>query len=324
MVIHHKRNSYRRHKNLRIEESPMFQYLEQFLEYCDIQGESGFTIERRESSLRRFVFWCRGGRIHDVCNITPTVLKDYQRYLHYYRKSNGEPLSHNSKVVYIGSIVKWCEWLYSEGVTSLNPAQGLNVPARKRTLPRPVISLGDVQSVLAQPDVLTVTGIRDRAIMEVFYATGMRRNELIHLYLPDFDELQSRIFVRQGKGGKERYVPLTRSARRWILAWLSVRCSILLPAFSHMLFVSDYGEPFSGSTMTTMIKQYLKRAGVVSYGSCHVFRHAMATHMLEAGADVRVIQDILGHQSLESTQIYTRVTLQYLSDVYSSCHPLAE
>jgi integrase/recombinase XerD len=159
-------------------------------------------------------------------------------------------------------------------------------------------------------------------VLEVLYGTAMRRTELITLRIYDVDLKRDVLMIRLGKGGKDRVVPLTQRVKVWLEKYLeTARGHLQGPLDDARLFLTDYGEPFSSHQLGALVKRYLKRAGVDAVGSCHLFRHAAATHMLENGADIRFIQTLLGHDDLNSTQIYTHVSVEKLRDVLNATHP---
>jgi len=161
--------------------------------------------------------------------------------------------------------------------------------------------------LLAVPDLKTGIGIRDRAILETLYSTGIRGLELIHLKLYDVDTERGTIMIRQGKGKKDRMLPIGARALAWIVKYRDdVRPELACGADDGTLFLTTLGEAFAPNRLTQMVREYVDAADTGKRGSCHLFRHTMATLMLENGADMRYIQAMLGHAELSTTQIYTR------------------
>lgn len=187
-----------------------------------------------------------------------------------------------------------------------------------------MLSHAEVEQVLALPDVQTAFGLRDRARLETFYSTGARRAELIALTLTDLDAGRGVVFVRKGKGDKDRCVPIGERALAWIQKYIEEsRPNLLRAAGERSLFLTWRSEPFGLSGISYLVSGYVKRANLGKTGSCHVFRHAMATEMLEGGADVRFIQEILGHSRLTTTAVYTKVSIAKLKQVHTATHPAA-
>lgn len=165
-------------------------------------------------------------------------------------------------------------------------------------------------------------GIRDRAILEVLYSTGIRRNELCNLQLQNISLSRLTLYVKNGKGGKDRLLPLGARAALWIKRYLQdVRPQLVIDEHNQALFLNDYGEAFSDNKLGDKVKRYLKNCGIDAPGACHLLRHAMATHMLENGADTRFIQAMLGHADLGTTQIYTQVSIRKLQEIHAATHP---
>jgi integrase/recombinase XerD len=189
-------------------------------------------------------------------------------------------------------------------------------------LPRHALTLSEVEAVLAQADLTNLCGLRDRAIMETLYSTGLRRTEALTLELADLDRERDTVLVRQGKGKKDRFVPIGRRALAWIDKYLAeVRPKFLTDARTTTLFLSSRGGPLQSNQLSALVRKYLEQAGIAKPGACHLFRHTAATLMLEGGADVRYIQAFLGHNSLATTQIYTHVSILKLREVHERTHP---
>jgi integrase/recombinase XerD len=197
-----------------------------------------------------------------------------------------------------------------------------------RSLPRVLLSVEQVRELMSQPDVDGLTGLRERAMLELLYGTGMRRSELMSLQLGDLDLIRGTVFIRQGKGRRDRYVPMGASAQHWVQRY----CAEVRPMLtsqvqdtnqSWTVFLTDYGEPFEQNRLSGMVAGHLRRIGI-EQGSCHALRHACATHMLEAGAELRFIQVLLGHADISTTQIYTHVAIGKLMAVHAATHPGAQ
>ena len=172
------------------------------------------------------------------------------------------------------------------------------------------------------PDVSDPLGIRDRAILETLYGSGLRRRELVNLDLGDVDRVRGVVLVRRGKGGKDRFAPMGAQALAWIERYLA-ECRPLLEvsASETALFLSGYGGRFTPGALGNWVRRTINEAQIGKAGSCHLFRHACATHLLEGGADLRMIQELLGHARLDTPQIYTAVSIAQLREVHARCHP---
>jgi integrase/recombinase XerD len=217
-------------------------------------------------------------------------------------------------------LVAFFKWLTREGHVLSNPAADLDMPKRPRQLPKHLMSITEVESVINAAPVHTLPGVRDRAILEVLYSSGVRRGELIALQVTDIDTERGTLMVRSGKGRKDRLIPLGARACAWVNRYLLEVRAQLLGADTHSLFLTDYGEPFEKNRLSDLVKSYMLQTGIAQ-GNCHAFRHAMATHMLEGGADIRHIQIILGHSQITTTELYTHVAIERLKAVHAATHP---
>jgi integrase/recombinase XerD len=205
-----------------------------------------------------------------------------------------------------------------------NPASEIVLPRMENRLPKYVLNAQEVEQVIAQPDITRPEGLRDRAILETFYSTGMRRMELAHLKTYDIDAERGTVIIRLGKGRKDRVIPIGERALAWIHKYVEdARLELLTGLDDGTVFVNYLGRPFERLQLTTLVRNYLVKSRIGKTGGCHLFRHTMATLMLENGADVRVIQEMLGHAKLSTTELYTRVSINLLRQVYSATHPAA-
>lgn len=310
----------------------------EYLSWAEVSRLSSTSVHRRGHELGRFVVWADERGLRHPREISLAVLEAYQRHLYLLRKKDGKPLSLRSQETLIVAIKGWCKWLTRARHIPANPAAELEMPRTPHTLPRVLLSVEQVRQLMAMPDLEGLTGVRDRAILELLYGSGMRRSELAALQMGDVDLHNATVMVRQGKGRRDRRIPMGASAAHWIARYCQeVRPRIVRHmssqgmaggggagsvsgALAWTLFLTDYGEPIEKSRLSNMVVRYLRRMGV-EHGACHALRHACATHMLEAGADLRYIQVLLGHADLSTTQIYTHVAIGKLVAVHAATHP---
>lgn len=285
-------------------------------------GFDAATGRAVRNDLERLVDWCSERGIEQPGEIGRPVLERYQRHLYYARKLNGQPLSAATQARVLARIKDWFRWLVKSGALASNPAADLDLPrVPRRQLPQ-VLSADEVETILAQPDVETALGLRDRALLEVLYATGIRRGEATRLSVFDVDHGRGTLFVRQGKGRKDRVVPVGERALAWLARYLDeVREGWLADPHQTALFLSQEGGAIGVERLSALVRGYVERAGIAKPGACHLFRHAAATAMLENGADIRFIQALLGHASLRTTQVYTHVSIEALKAVHAATHP---
>jgi integrase/recombinase XerD len=214
-------------------------------------------------------------------------------------------------------------WMMRERAVLSDPFIGINLPRSTYRLPR-VLGVADLEKVLHRPRVHTRLGLRDRALLETLYSTGIRRTELLRLRLHDIDWHKELVSIRMGKGRKDRVIPIGERALAWMDRYLwKVRRSFVVQEETSEVFLTRSGKPFTPNHLSGLVRKYIEKALPGRSGACHTFRHSMATLMLEGGADIRFIQQMLGHSKLSSTQIYTHVSVQALKDVHSRTHPAA-
>lgn len=301
--------------------NPLHNYRRAFQEWAEARGYAAATVATRDRSLARFIGWVDERGVTRPADVTRAVLERYQRHLFLARKTDGAPLSLATQQSLLNPLRAFFKWLARENHILTNPASELILPRQPRQLPKVLLSVQDVESVLNQPDIATAWGLRDRAILETLYSTGIRRMELTRLTLYDVDLAQGTVMVRLGKGSKDRLIPVGRRACAWIGRYVEeVRPALAVRSDELTLFLTDYGEPFEKNRLGDLVHRYLRHAGIPQ-GSCHAFRHAMATHMLENGADIRFIQAMLGHSELSTTQIYTQVSIGKLKEIHAATHP---
>ena len=235
----------------------------------------------------------------------------------------GRRLSWSTQRQRIGCLRDFFRWVTRQNVILHNPASELELPRPEKRLPLPGFSRAEMDALLALPDVADPLGLRDRVLLEVLYATGVRRAELCRLELPDVNPERGTLTVRKGKGKKDRVVPLGARAASWIARYLrEVRPRLVLDSREPTLLLTAYGAAFNPDVVSGMVAAWVRKIGRT--GSCHMLRHTCATHMLEGGADIRYIQQLLGHEKLETTAIYTEVTIRQLIEVHARCHPSAQ
>lgn len=295
-------------------------WIRRHLEWLRVRNYSEQTLAR-EPLLVVFAVWCEARGVTRPREVTKPILESYRRQLFYHRKPNGKPLSFGSQCARLIPLKLFFAWMTRQNALLWNPASELDMPRVEKRLPR-ALTADEVERVLATPDLDDGLGLRDRAILEVLYSTGTRRGELCGLRLSDVVASDGTVFVRQGKGRKDRVVPIGARALGWVARYLAeVRPAFSVSESEDALFLSESGTPIDASTLTHRVGRYIEAAKLGKRGACHIFRHSMATLMLEGGADVRLIQEILGHAGLETTQIYTHVSIRHLTAVHAATHP---
>lgn len=280
------------------------------------------SVQYKHASLIWFIDWCHERGIDRIEQITRPILQRYQRHLYYEISRSGKPLSTASQRNRLTAVRTWFKFLMRENLILYNPASELELPKPEKRLPKHTLTTEEAELVLSQPDIDTDAGLRDRAILEVLYSTGIRRQEVINLTKQDINSGAGIIAVRQGKGKKDRFVPVGERALVWVEKYRDdVRPQHVLPSSPDNVFLDETGRELDPHKVSRAVKKYVKQANIDKVGSCHLFRHTMATLMLENGADIRFIQQMLGHSQLSTTEIYTHVAIHKLKEIHTATHP---
>jgi integrase/recombinase XerD len=296
---------------------------ESYLEWMREKNYSAATVHGRDVYLRYFLQWCEERSLFRPSEITKPILERYQRYLYTYRKERtGEPLTIRSQHARIIPLRAFFKWLCRKNYLLFNPASELELPRLEKRLPKHILSHQEAETILNQTDITDAFGLRDRAILEVLYSTGLRRMEIANLKLHDLDSDRGTLMVRQGKGKKDRMIPIGARAIQWITKYVeAVRPSLIGIVDDGTLFLTNLNEAFTPNRLTQLVRDYVNASEIGKKGSCHLFRHTCATLMHENGADIRFIQQLLGHADLSTTQIYTQVAIRKLKEIHTATHP---
>lgn len=293
-----------------------------YLTWMLVTNLSERTVAYREEVYGYLIAWCEERGIRNACEVTKPVLERYQRHLYHQKKRDGAPLAFRTQYARLVPIKSLFKWLCKTNRILFDPASGIELPKWERRLPKHVLTAGEADSVLNGADVGTPLGIRDRALLETLYSTGIRRMELANLKLYDLDTERGTIMVRQGKGKKDRMVPVGGRAVAWIEKYLAeVRADLVREPDEGWLWLNAIGEKIIPSGLGEIVHDYVRAANLGKTGSCHLFRHTCATLMLEGGADIRYIQAMLGHAELSTTEIYAQVSIRKLKEIHSATHP---
>ena len=280
------------------------------------------TIKRYLLFIDHFFTYLEGQNISDIAAVNRDILRDYQTHLYETINARGEPNSVFHQNNNIKALKSFFRFLVEDGYLVGDPARDVSYAREPRRLPRSILSQTEAKKVIHVPNTTTVVGYRDRTILEVFYSTGIRRKELINLTLQDVDYHEGFIRINNGKGGKDRVVPIGKIACRYLENYIkAVRPSLIKDPRNNHLFLSFTGTCLSENRVWEIVKIYSKKAKIKKTVSPHTFRHTCATLMLRNKANVRHIQELLGHASLDSTQVYTSVSITDLKEVHRRCHP---
>jgi len=290
------------------------------------RGYSKETVEKRRWYLKGFLSWAMEQGLQYPHQFKRRYLLSYGQYLEKYkRKDNQEPLCLESKRKRFRATALVFAYLHKQGTLPTNPAAKIHLFKGHEESLRKGLSEDLAEAILLQPDLDRPTGIRNRAILETLYSTGIRRMEIANLRLYDLDVAAKVLTIREGKGNKDRLVPIGDRALLWIEQYLSqVRPYLVKGPDNQVLFLGRDGYPLCRSTIGQLVSRYKKEAGIVRIGAAHLFRHTAASLMLENGADIQTIQQFLGHQTLATTQVYAKVNQDKLKEAYLAAHPGGE
>jgi integrase/recombinase XerD len=289
--------------------------LERFRDYLALEaGNSRHTVDNYLRDITRLAEYATGKGIKQPQQLSAAQLRDFI----YVLKDLG--LAPTTIRRQISAIRTYFKFLVGEGIATRDPSERIESPKRWRTLPA-VLSVDEIKKLLAAPNTDEPLAIRDRALLEFAYATGVRVSELVGLKMQDvsFAERVVRVF---GKGGKERLIPFGRQALGALASYArEIRPSLDRGKTRGLLFLNARGTPLSRVGAWGVIKATARRAGLTKRVTPHTLRHTFATHLLEGGADLRAVQEMLGHADLSTTQLYTHVDRDYLRSVHKSYHP---
>jgi len=279
------------------------------------------TIASYKLDIRCFIdFLSENKKIKFIEEIDSKIIESYLFYLR--NKKNNKDIYYSSKSInrFISSMKSFFKYLISEKIIEDNPTDIIESPKISRDLPE-VLSITEIDSMINQTDMTDKFGIRDRAILEIMYASGLRVSEVINLRINDllFDDEIIKVF---GKGSKERIVPIGSSAIKYVNYYLEKsRAYIKNNKSEDIVFLNFRGGKLSRMGIWNIISRYVRKAGIKKQVHPHTLRHSFATHLLEGGADIRIIQEMLGHSDISTTQIYTHIDRNYLIEVHKNFHP---
>ncbi len=292
--------------------------LAEFLRHLSLEkNASAHTVKSyREDLTQAFGFFRTrlGKERPEPAEVTTRVLRAFLAWLH------DQGYAKTTIARRLAAVRSWCRFLCRQGVLASNPAEGLRGPRKDSRLPH-FLGLEDILRLLAAPGDSPL-GLRDRAILETLYSAGLRVSELTGLNVDDLDLDGGMVTVR-GKGKRERLALLGPQALAALRFWLSGRGVVAGPRQLPAVFLNKNGTRLSSRSVGRLLEKYLKQAGLDPRTSPHTLRHSFATHLLDRGADIRSVQELLGHRSLGTTQIYTHVTTQRLQESYQKAHPRA-
>jgi len=304
-------------------DSELWDFKDQYLEWLTASGFSVFTIKGAHSCLSWFFRHVEAKGIDRLADITPEVLEAYSLSLR--ELKNGQPASVRNINYRLIALKGFFRWLLQRGLILFNPAEELEVPKLPQDLPHLILTQREVRRLLDAPNLRSPVGYRDKAVLELFYATGIRTLELLTLKVMDIDVPARVVRLRQGKNRKDRAIPVPAVAMGYVREYIEK----IRPSFVKHQRVKDDGTLFLNYTggkmtkdrLTEFFRRNVKLAGLNKHVTAMTLRHSIASHLLENGMDVRYIQELLGHEKLSTTQVYTKVTLTGLRKHFNKHHP---
>jgi integrase/recombinase XerD len=289
----------------------------EFKQHLKAAGYAAATIDSYRKNLDQFKCYLTGLGVGDMRMVTCQVIHNYQAVV------MDQAVAPETKALKLRPVKRLFEHLVATHKLLINPAEGIVETCRKHRKIGTVLSLAQVQTLMDQPNLSFRAGIRDRAIMEVLYATGIRLNELLSLQVYHVDFADKVLYIRKAKGKKQRVVPLGKAATAWLRQYLEK----IRPHHARKdpkqrcLFLLNTGAAMTPGAIRQVLRQYRKLAGITKPVSPHTLRRTCATHLLNAGADIRYVQQLLGHQRLETTQAYTKVIPVQIKQTHNQTHP---
>jgi integrase/recombinase XerD len=297
-------------------------FVERYRQHLQILNYSPRTELTRGGYLRLLLRFLAETEISNLQTVTGQTLTDFQRWLFYQPTCRGSMRSAAGQNQVLVAVKGFFRFLKEDGCVVNNPAEGLRYAKEPHRLPRNVLTPQECRTIMEAPDTQTLIGYRDRTILEVLYATGVRKSELMSLSLEDLNLEEELLWIRAGKGARDRVVPLSRIACSFLETYLKgIRPQLLRGGQSRQVFISLQARPLGRSAISYLVDKYAKRAGIQRHVTCHVWRHSCASHLVQNQANLRHVQEMLGHRSLATTERYLHLTITDLKQAHRKFHP---
>ena len=296
--------------------------IEEFIRYQETIGRAVSTLQNHRNDLAYWQKYLAGQSVSTLADVTPQIVAGFQAWVFNYQTRFGKPFTIASQIHILNSLQVFYQYLVKTSKLLNNPAEAIHLPKIPRKLPAVLLSPNEMKRLLAQPDTSTVLGFRDRTMYEVLYSTGLRIGELVSLRVQDISFSDGTLFIHAGKGKKDRIVPLGATVSKYLGEYVRrIRPMFREACATDLLFFNKDGRPHKKYGIWIKLRLYAMRAGIKRRITVHTFRHTLATEMLKGGADLRQIQELLGHGTLKTTQLYTHIVKGELRRVQAECHP---
>lgn len=296
--------------------------MERYRSHLELKNYSALTIRGQDAALKLLLRFLEETHQPDLGAVTTATLRDFQRW-HFYQptlRGAARSIAYQNRV--LSSVKGLFKFLYEDALIARNPAEALDYGREPQTLPRNILTPSEARRIIEAPDVHTVLGYRNRVVLEVLYATGIRKQELMNLTLADVNLDEELLRINGGKGAKDRVVPLTEIACSFLESYIKgIRPKLLGKKTTNRLFLSLRGLPIARNTLGSLVEKCTQLARIKKRVTCHLWRHSCATHLLQRKANLRHVQEILGHRSLATTERYLHLTITELKEAHRRCHP---
>jgi integrase/recombinase XerD len=301
----------------------MIRHMHEFLDHGRRRRLAAKTLLDYEVFLRTFFGFLNETYpdITDITDVTRDIVSAYEKHLLTRKDGRGRVMGRIRRKRYLCGLRLFFLYLQREERIFRNPAANLALPRERRTVIKDVLTPEEMEKLLKTCSGESLKGLRDRAMLELLYSTGMRADELCHLEARDIDCGELVVLVRKGKCGTERVIPFGKTARYWIERYLSQGRPLVNTTGSDLVFTTMGGRKLTPVTLCRIVKEYAHRAGIGKNVTTHTFRHSCATHLLKGKADIRYVQKQLGHRSIATTEKYLKIEITDLKEVHERCHP---
>jgi integrase/recombinase XerD len=294
----------------------------EYLRYLKALGRSPYTIRGARFVLADFVRFLEGEKITRIDQLSHEVMLEYQQEQAFRQSAKGSLLSLRTQEKRLSTAKGFTRFLKQHDYLVSDPGERIRLPKQPKLLPRVILSADEIKKLLDAPDMRTNNGYRNRIVLEILYDTAIRRLELAGVKIEHLDLVHGYVLIKNGKGDKDRVVPLSDRVCKLIRTYIiGVRPEYVFENDSGYLILNRWGGQMNPNGIWQIVKRCAVLAKIKKNVTTHTFRHTCATHMLKNGAPVRHLQEMLGHESLESTQIYTRVTINDLKKIHAKYHP---
>jgi integrase/recombinase XerD len=292
-----------------------------YLNHLKMLGRSYHTVRNVRYTLRHFAEFLETESVDRIEDLSADILSEYQQELYFCLTAKGRPLTLRTQALRLSIVKGFTRFLKDQDYLIVDPGQALRLPKKPKRLPRVILSSNEVKKLFKAPDTRSNGGYRNRIILEILYDTAIRRAEVANIKLHDLDLGAGYIRIT-GKGDKDRVVPLSRRVCELLQNYiLMVRPNFVIDEDPGHLILNRWGQKMDPNSIWAVVKRCVMLSGIKKNITTHTFRHTCATHMLKNGAPARHLQEMLGHESLESTQIYTHVTINDLKQIHAKYHP---